>query len=258
MTRIVLRTLPVGVRLGLSGLLLALLMGMTASAMHLYWHYENRDERPGLTRDDITGAYHGINAPSPLLAALERGHPQELPGSQREALIAWLRGQRIAEDYDNLDMGENAPAEVIATSCISCHSRQASGSDAKARATPLDYWDDVKRIAYSREIRPTPAKITAMSMHAHALSLGTMSIVVAALALGTSLPRRLMNGLIGLTGLALAADLAAWWLAREYAAFVSVIIGAGAVYNIGSALLMLLILADLWLPRGAADRGEKA
>jgi hypothetical protein len=244
-----LRSLPLSVRLGLSGLVLSLLMGMTASAMHLYWHYENRDERPGLTRDDITSAYHGLDAPSPLLSALERGHPDDLAAQPRQALIAWLRGTRIAEDYDSLDLGDHAPAEVMAASCLKCHSRQAASADPRARALPLDYWDDVKKVAFSRQIRPAPAKIIAMSMHAHALSLGIMSIVLAALALATRLPRGLVHALIALTGLALAADLAAWWGARSSTAFVTVIIGAGAIYNIGSALLMLLVLLDLWLPQ---------
>jgi mono/diheme cytochrome c family protein len=247
--RYALRSLPALAKLGLSGLLIALLMGMATSAMHLYWHYENRDERPGLTKDDITGAYHGINTPSPLLAALERNHPEDMAKANRDALIAWLRSPRIAEDYDSLDLAERAPAEIMAASCLKCHSRQASSADAKAKALPLDYWDDVKKVAFSRDIRPMPAKVTAMSMHAHAISLGIMSIVLSALALASGLPRALVNPLIALTGVALALDLAAWWLARQHEAFVHVIIGAGALYNGGSALLMLLVLLDLWLPR---------
>jgi hypothetical protein len=253
-----LRSLPALAKLGATGLLLSLFMGMVASAMHLRWHYENRDERPGLTRDDIRAAYHGINAPSPLLSALERGHPEDLNVDGRTALLAWLRSSRIAEDYDSLDLADKAPAEIMAASCLKCHSRQGTASgpeQVKARAIPLDYWDDVKKLAYSREIRPMPEKITAMSMHAHALSLGTMSIVLAGLALATSLPRALVNGLVAITGLALAADLAAWWAARHVEGLVDVIIGAGALYNGSSVLLMLLVLVDLWLPGG---RGRPA
>jgi mono/diheme cytochrome c family protein len=251
--RFSLRALPVSVRLGLSGLLVSLLMGLAASAMHLYWHYENRDERPGLTRDDITGAYHGLDAPSPLLRALERGHPESMAAAPRDALLAWLRGPRVAEDYDSLDLADRAPAELIAANCLSCHSRRAEGAAPAAKAVPLDYWDDVKKIAFSREIRPAPAKITAMSMHAHALSLGIMSLVLAGLALGTGLPRWLMHGLVCVTGIALAADLAAWWGARYAEWVVLVIIVAGTVYNAGSGLLTLLVLADLWLPRRATE-----
>jgi hypothetical protein len=244
-----LRSLPVLVKLGLSGLLISLLMGMVASALHLRWHYENRDERPVLTRNDIRAAYHGINAPSPLLSSLERNHPEGLSPDARRILIEWLRGARIPEDFDNLDLGENAPAEIIAASCLHCHSRQAPPEHARAKSIPLDYWDDVKKFAFSREIRPMPLKITVMSMHAHALTLGIISVVLAGLALATSLPRSVINVLIGLTGLALAADLGAWWGSRYFEPLVDVIIWAGAIYNVGTTLLMLLILIDVWLPR---------
>lgn len=251
--RFCLRALPPTFKAGLTGLLLTLLMGMAASAMHLYWHYENRDERPGLTPDDITSAYHGLNAPAPLLTALQRGHPEALAQPQRDALIKWLKGSRISEDYDSLDLGAAAPAEIIAQNCTQCHSRKSTTTDPRAKAISLDYFDDIKKAAFSRQINPVPAKVIAVSMHTHALSLGALSIVLAGLALATRLPRPLMNGLVAITGIALAADIASWWLARESAAFVAVIIGAGGLYNACTVLLIVLILIDLWLP---APRGS--
>ena len=65
-----LRTLPLTVRIGISCLVLVLLGGLAASAMHLFWHYENRDERPGMTMDDLEGAYHGVERTAPILMAL--------------------------------------------------------------------------------------------------------------------------------------------------------------------------------------------
>jgi hypothetical protein len=247
-----LRWLPAEIKIGLSALLITLLMGMGASMLHIYYHYERRDEQPGLTRDDLASAYHGLNAPAPLLASLERGHPEELPADARAILISWLRGARISEDYDNIDLDDHAPAEIIVSNCVSCHSRQApasAGGAGAARAIPLEYWDDVKRLAFSREIAPVPLKITAISTHTHALSLGTMSLLLAGLAIMTSFPRWLTGGLVMFTGLALMADIASWWGARASPIFVDVIMVAGSIYAAGTTLLILLIILDLWLPR---------
>jgi hypothetical protein len=249
-----LRWLPAEIKVGLSALLLTLLMGMGASMLHIYYHYERRDEQPGLTRDDLASAYHGLNAPSPLLASLERGHPEELPADARAVLISWLKGPRINEDYDNIDLDDQAPAEIIASSCLSCHSRQApasagGGGGGAARAIPLEYWDDIKRLAFSREIAPVPLKITAVSTHTHALSLGTMSLLLAGLAIMTSFPRWLAGGLVMFTGLALMVDIASWWGARTSVIFVDVIMVAGTIYAAGTTLLILLIFLDLWLPK---------
>ncbi len=243
-----LRELGVGARLGVTGLLLTLLIGLAASGAHLYWHYQNRDERPGLTLDDIRAAYRGIEAPSLLVGALERGHPDGLDADSRAALLGWLRSGAISEAYDSLDLGPDAPAERIAASCLTCHSRSAAGADPKAKAIPLDTWDDVKKVAFARSVSPNPVKVIAASTHAHALSLGALSLVLAILACASSLPRALSGILIGLTGLALLADVSSWWLARESDAFVRVIAGAGFLYNAGTALLILLVLADLWRP----------
>jgi len=247
-----LRELPGMVRLGLTGLLLVLLIGLGASAAHLFWHYEKRDEQPGLTVDDVRSAYRGIDSPAKLHEALLAGHPEELPKDARQTLLKWLEGSKVAEEYDSLDLGAAAPAELIAKNCLSCHSRKAEKADPRARALPLEFWDDVKKVAFARKIEPVPVKIVAMSTHAHALSLGALSIVVTLLACGTSRLRGLTNLLLGVVGVALLCDIGSWWLAREADAFVYLIVGAGAVYNGGTALLILLILLDLWLPKKAS------
>lgn len=251
-----LRSLPFSARLGATGLVAAMALGLVASALHLVNHYEKRDGAPGLTLDDITAAYRGIEAPAPLMAALERGHPDNLSATEREALLAWISSGRITEDYDSLDLGDDAPAEIIARSCLWCHSRNASpaADQAAAKNLPLDYFDDAKKIAYARSIPATPRAIVLMSMHAHAPTMAMLSVVIGGLALLSAFPRRLVGWLIGLSGLALIADLASWLLAREFAEAVYVIVGAGFVYNGATGLLLLVVLAELWRPRSAAEK----
>jgi hypothetical protein len=243
-----LRSLGLGARLGLSFLVLTLLGGLAASAQHLLWHHQNRDERPGLSMDDLKGAYHGVNVRSPLIVAMERAHPDGMPQADRDALLKWLRGARISEDYDNLDLGAAAPSEIIAARCVSCHSRQST--DPVAKRLPLEFFDDVKAVAFSRDIRPTDIKILAASTHTHAISLGVLSIVVSLLLYLTRLPRAVVGAAIALMGLALFGDIAAWWVARESAGFVYIIVIAGGAYNALSALALLAVVTDLWLPIG--------
>lgn len=242
-----LRDLGLGTRLGLSFLVLTLLGGLAASAQHLVWHHQKRDERPEMSIDDIFGAYHGIKTTAPLVSVLKRGHPEALPADQRKLLQDWLGGTRISEDYDNIDLGASAPSDVIATNCLSCHSRQSA--DAAAKAIPLEFFDDVKKLAFSRDVSPTDVKVLAASTHTHAISLGMLSIVTGALLLGTRLPRAVVGLAIALIGTALFADLASWWLARERPVFVYVIAGAGLAYTVTSAAALAAVFVDLWWPR---------
>lgn len=250
-----LRDLAPLARLGLICVVLTLLGGTAASGLHLYWHHQNRDERPGLTIDDIRGHYHGIISPAPLLESLEGGHPEDLAPGDRKALIDWLRSDRVSRDYDNLDLGDLAPSEIMAENCLACHARSASGPDAMAKM-PLEYWDDIAPLSVSRQINPVSTQILAASTHTHALGLAAVTIAIAWLALLTSWPRALIALLVGLTGLGLMADIGAWWLTRKWIEFAWVIMGAGAVYNGGMVLLGLAVIADLMIPGRTARRTD--
>lgn len=246
------RSLPFPGRLGVICLCLVLLGGLVASAFYLYQHHEKKDEQPGLTLIDLQGAYHGVDNPSLLLKALNAGHPETLKAEQRSALKAWLEGTRIVEDYDNLDLGDNAPSEIIAANCVSCHARNAS--DPVAKKIPLDYFDDVKKIAFSRRINPVPASILLVSTHAHALALGCVFFVVSVLMLATSWPRAMRQWLPSLALLGLFIDLGAWWLSRYAIEFVYVIIVAGGAFNVLGVLCLVCVIIDALRPGKASPQ----
>ena len=245
-----LSTLPLGARLGLTGLCIVLLGGLAASFQHMIYHYENRDERPEFSVDDVVGAYHGLNSPALLKEALENGHPETLPADQRSILIEWLSGSRIVEDYDSLDL-EIPPAEILDEQCLQCHTRDL----AESQGIPsLEYFDDIKSISFSREVEPTPVKILAASTHAHALSMSVQGMMVLFLALLTAWPTRRIGWICALMGLGLMGDIGGWWLARYSPSFVMLIMVSGAAYSVGQATLIGSILLDLW--RGKKPRTD--
>ena len=242
-----LRELHACARVGIACLVLVVLGGTTAAGVYMAMHHANRDERPKLTLDDIRAHYHGVVSRAPLLVALESGHPEDLDPADRDALLDWLRGGSLSLDYDNLDLGDRAPAEIMAVSCLNCHARSATGDNA-IPDMPLEYWDDVQTLAVSRDIKPVPTEVLAASTHAHALGLGSLVLVVCLLGVMTSWPRRLIAPLVFLAGFGLLADLASWWLARLADPFIYVIVGGGFVFNAAVIALGLLVLVDLMRP----------
>jgi len=250
-----LRFTPVLFRLGVALLVITLLGGYVVSGLHLRWHYENRDEVPGLSMNDIVGAYHGVQSPSPLVEALESGHPETLSDGERDALLAWLNGGKLSSDYDNLDLGEDAPAEIIAVNCLDCHTRGATGEDAMT-SVPLEYFDEIERIAYSKDIQPAGTNIVAMSQHAHAPTMAVILLVVGAFTLLTRFSARLVGFLVFAAGLGLLVDMGGWWITREFAWFAIAVVVGGGVYAFGTTLLGLMIVLDCVLPAGRrADPG---
>jgi hypothetical protein len=251
--RLELRNLGVLARIGIGCLVLTLLGGAAVSGWYLRTHHDRRDDRPGFTLDDVRAHYHGIESRAPLLVALEAQHPDGMPEAERGTLLSWLRSGRISEDYDNLDLGASAPGEILAARCVSCHSRRATGDDAWP-VLPLEFFDDVRAVAFSRDVRPVNMEILAASTHTHALSLATLGLVISALGLATGWPRRLTGALVLACGAGLLADIGSWWLARWWAEGALVIVGAGAVFNGAVGLLGIAVLADLVMPR----RGKRA
>jgi hypothetical protein len=243
-----LRALPALVRLGLSGVVLTLLLGVWASLTHMRDHHQTRDESKGLTLDDLVGAYHGLDRPSRLVVALEAGHPDDLPEAERGLLLAWLSGEKVSEQYDALELGDSSPAEVLDRSCVQCHARQATEGGDIGASVPLEYWDDVAKVAFSRSVEATPAEIQVMSLHTHALSLAVVTLATLALLLGTRAPRGLQGVLAALAGVGLIVDLASQLAARSSELWVWGIVAGGAAWAIATVVSCLAVLADLWLP----------
>jgi hypothetical protein len=244
-----LQSLPLPFRLGIAALVLTLLGGYIVSGLHLRWHYDNRDETPGLTMNDIIGAYHGVQTPSPLISALESGHPDTIIESERTALLNWLEGDRVSQDYDNLDLGENAPSEIIAMSCLDCHSRSSTGPDSNPDVS-LEYWDDIRKLADSKDIQPAGTNIVATSQHVHAPMMAIVMIVLGITCLFTRFSKRTTGWLVFISGLGLLVDMAGWWITREVAHFAYAIVIGGGLYAIGTMLIGCLIMLDCILPAG--------
>lgn len=251
-----LRALSCGVRIGLTALLLVFAIGLAASIAYIHDHHQNKDGEPGVSMLDLRGTYHGVSVPSPLRVALEANHPaplaEPLPAATRTALLEWLGRDEtaISREYDNLDLGDLAPSEVIAANCLVCHGR--ADAAAKGGNLTLDSWESVKKVAFGKEINPPPISILIISTHAHALTLAAVAALLILL-LAFSRFGCTTQGVLGiLLGVGLLADISGWWLARKFEAFVYVIVAGGAIFNVAFCVALLLLLLELWLPRRAA------
>lgn len=243
-----LSSLPLPFRLGLLCLVLVLAGGLLVSAEHLHKHHENRDGRPGLTLDDLVGAYHGIQSKAPLLLSLDRGHPKDLPAADQEALRRWLALPDLAQAYDDTKAGDRAPAEILDKRCLSCHSRDSKDGDGIGKKVPLQYWDDVKKQAESRAVEPNALPIMVASLHTHALGMGTVTVLAMLLAAVTRWSRKL-SGMLALgAGVGLLCDLACWLPSRSIEALVPVLAGSGAVWMTCTAGLLVLVGLELVVP----------
>jgi len=248
MSKHILHDLPFLARIGLSCMIFVLSGGMLAAGRHIINHDHNRDDRPELTLDDFTAAYHGIKTVAPLKSALERGHPDGFPEEERVLLLNWLNSNTISDDFDNLDLGMSAPAEILSEYCLQCHARQATEGNGIGKIIPLEYWDDVSKFAFSRNVEPASLDILTASTHTHAIAIGLLTITSVLLLLMTRWSANFTQWLIAAAGIGLLLDISGQWLARINETFIFAILGGGFLFAAATGLMLLLILLDLWLP----------
>jgi len=255
-SRYILRSLHPLTRLGLSITILILLSGLSVAGYYMRDHLANRDGSPQFTLDDIRGAYHGVNKNAPMIRILEDGHTdpsidKNLSDNDKQLLLEWLQGDQsqISTDFDNLDLGDAAPVEIIAANCLECHARNAKAGNSIGKDIPLEYWDDVKKIAFSKDVQPTAPAVVLASLHTHAISMAMILICTAFLAIGTRWTQSFVGLFLTLASLGLAADLASWLLARMDERFIYAIAIGGSLFALSTAILLLATLLDLWCPR---------
>ncbi len=254
-------------KIAVTCLILVISGGLAASVFHMHGHYRNKDEQKALSMDDITGSFHGVNQPARMLDALhgsmgehlslDEERQEENEEEYREeyyALIKWLKGNRISESYDSIELGDFAPAEIIAINCLGCHSRNASDGGGIGERVPLDSWDDVKKVAFSKNLDPVPVSILVTSTHTHALTMPLIGIVASLLFLATGWPVKFKRTVVMLVFIALLADIGSWWLAREWAGFCGVIVVSGGLFGGLVGLQLFLSFLSTWF--GSFTRGS--
>lgn len=237
-----------GVRFALTVLAVFVLGGSGVSGYFMKIHHDARDEVAGFTVDDIRAHYHGIQSKSSMLRALESGHAPDLSDANRTALIDWLTGDSLRDDYDNFDLGDFAPETIIAENCVSCHAADARGEGAYPRVS-LRYFDEVMSVSTSREVYPMNEKVMYQSLHAHALGLAPLAFITVLLLGMTRAPRALVGLIALVTAVGLFVDLGMWIGARYWEPGVYLIVAGGFAFQGGLALALLIVIADLWLPR---------
>jgi len=249
-----LKKLNAGFRLGLTGVLACLSVGQVAGLWHMRTHFDKRDDVPGFTRDDIVSAYRGLEAPSPLLSRLNAGHPDTLKAEERRVLVAWLTSGKIEQDYDNPDLGVASPKEIVASSCLRCHS--AKSAEGVAHPLKLDSAAEIKKVAFGRRVLPTPPEKVVVSIHAHASSMGLMALAVICLAAFSRWPRGLTGLLSAACGVGLACEFAGMWFMRGNEPMLNLLLGGGTAFHGFFALLTLMVFLDLWFPGGGGKCGD--
>jgi hypothetical protein len=215
----------------------------------------------------------------PKVEAQARAELRKERDSEREAVVAWLRGGASKQDYqqDHFCLPDELAGQpvtddflvkdkegnpetpravkiksILDTRCSRCHAE--GGDDANASQYPLDTYEHLKPYVTVQTNTGMSLTKLAQTTHVHLLGFSMLYGLTGLLLAFTSYPGLLRLVLAPLPLLAQVVEISFWWLARLDAPygprFAQAIAVSGAVVAVGLLLHIVLGLFDLFGTRG--------
>jgi len=270
--------LPLPAKIMLTLFLLLVGVGYLVALGNIYYRHRDADLEPGLSLNDLSRAYHGLNkevhvapgtaaAGSPMLQAVSpggemRSHLENGGEPAIRTLVSWLRGGAREADFSRpgLDQpGDPSPQQVIAAQCIRCHNADGGEKEDLPYAASASAEPQYSLVAKVAQPPASPAQVTWLAptdrarlihiTHGHILSIPVFTLIVGGLFLLTGLNRHLKLIIGPLPMLAVCVDISSWWLARPFEPFIYLIAAAGAVFGATYGFQILCVFGALWFGR---------
>lgn len=217
--------------------LLLMGVGYLMALTYLYTSHAGHDGKPGLSLEDIAETYYGNRSGTRLEAAIRGPMAAYIQIEDRHVMVEWLKSGAPEKDYSTRIQ------PILAKSCLNCHTA-ASGLNIPDFST-YSGLRDVAAVDTGESIH------TLMRLsHIHLFGIGLVLLGVGMIFRHAVLSEWLKGALLVLPFLAIAADIAAWFLTHWDPNYALVVVIAGAVLGICLAAQILISLYQLWFGEG--------
>jgi len=230
--------LPLPFRLVISLTIIVLGTGYLIALVNLYLTYHLTDGQPGLTPSDLRRAFYGNRDNTKLAAKIHGGSMEQfLPRrGEKEIILSWIQDGATREGY------EKNVRQILQVNCVRCHNPTGI-----QRYTPLTAYDEV--MVVTQIDRGEPVALWARVAHTHVQSIGLIFFVLGGIFTFTSVPQKWKIFVVTAPFAALLVDFGARALAKYYPDIVYLMLASGAAIGILFAVMSLVPLYELWVPR---------
>lgn len=221
--------------------LLVVALGYAMAMTYLYTSHEGHDQRPGVSIQDVADTYYGNRSGTRLEAAIRGPMAAYIEVSDRNEIVAWLKGGAGESDY------LTTVEPILKKSCTACHNP----------GTPLPIpdltsFDGVKDLAAvdMGESLHTLMKLS----HIHLFGIGILLLAVGLIFRLSVMRRWLKVSLIVLPFAAMFADILAWFLTKWDPIYAYVVVFGGGLLGVSLVVQVMVSLWQLWFLRPPATR----
>lgn len=228
--------LPTSVRVLYTGALLILGVGYLFALIYLYHQNSGRDGKPGLSYEDVVIAYSGSGKSSRLEAALRGPMSSMLPPEELNKVVTWAQKGADREAYDT-DI-----KRTFDQRCLSCH------DGGNPHLSNLGNYDGVKKT--TEQDTGTDVFTLVRVSHIHMFGMSFIFFLMGLIFGHAYLrPIWLKGTIMALPFLAIAMDVASWYLTKLYHPFALMTMGAGGIMGLSFAVMWLVSMFQIWFSR---------
>jgi hypothetical protein len=220
-------------------------IGYGVAMLNLYYTYAPVDGKSPLTADDLKRSFFGQRDKTVLAATINGGSMEQYlqDPNDKGRILSWIQDGAPREPY------EQAVAPVFQRSCVRCHSDTGSAS-----FRPLTTFEEVQ--AVTKIDRGESLPIWARVAHTHLQAIALIFLALGLLFAFSPFPEKVKLAVVITPFLMLLVDFGSRALARIWPSMVYVMMISGGLMGLATAVMILVILYELWfgkrVPLGAA------
>ena len=211
-------------------------LGYAFAMIHIYSSHHGRDGEQMLSVEDIVIAYSGNKEGTKLESALKGPMSGMLPADENVALINWARHGASQVEY------EAGIKAIFDNRCIACHNNR------NPHLPPLEDFEGVKHTA--EEDHGADLFTLVRVSHIHLFGLTFIFFIVGSIFIHAYVRSEWVKITIIVTPfIAIALDIASWYITKVSEPFAWVVIGSGALMGLSFAFQFLVSIHQMWFYR---------
>ena len=223
--------------------LLTVGIGYLVALTNLYYTYQGRDGKAGLSIEDIVISYYGSSSQTRLAGAVNGiMRPNLKYDSDKDVILKWIQQGADEPTYNQ------SIAPILVRDCIKCHTPAVNPS-----LPNLTSYEGVSEVA-----KPGGASMPFLNRvsHIHLFGIAFILYFIGRIFLLCDLNVTVKRIAVVIPFLAMMLDVLSWFVTRSLPGFAYVVVASGALMGISMGLQILLSVWQMWFHPDGSNAGR--
>jgi hypothetical protein len=213
--------------------LLTIGLGYIAALANLYYTHQGRDDKAGLSVEDVIVYYHGSKLQTRLGNAITGIMEPNLKfKSDKDVILTWIQAGADEAGY------EEKIAPILNRDCVTCHSPSINPA-----LPDLNNYEGVSKVAHAGGA--TTASLIRVS-HIHLFGIAFILFFVGKIFLLCNINVYVKRIAVIIPFAAMLLDVLSWFITQSIPSFAYVVVASGALMGISMGMQVLVSVYQMW------------